>query len=182
MQVTEILHTAKEYSGMSSYEIAELSGVSEATISRILSGKNNPTFSSLEHILTSIGFTLNLTPLPNFHTISVQRLIGTINQYADTANQWEGISPAMRELLEFPPPHFPHLTHAIMRLHSPTWRAFLAGFYLHQGWIKNKEKYANLTLDKPWTPLPRLRKSSTTPDEHFAYFNVIVPQGELEIQ
>ena len=40
MQVTEILRTAKEHSGMSSYEIAELSGVSEATISRILSGKN----------------------------------------------------------------------------------------------------------------------------------------------
>lgn len=182
MQVTEILRTAKEHSGMSSYEIAELSGVSEATISRILSGKNNPTFSSVEHILESIGFTLSLIPATAFQEITVQNLIGTINQHADTADQWLEVSRVMRELIEFPPSHFPHLSHAVMRLPSTEWRAFLAGFYLHQGWLKNKEKYQHLALPTSWTPLPRLRKSATTPNESFAYFNVLIPHGELEIR
>ena len=42
--------------------------------------------------------------MPKPTTITVQNLIGTINQYAGTADQWSEISRVMRELIEFPPP------------------------------------------------------------------------------
>lgn len=45
-------------------EVARLSGLSPSTISRIRTGQMNPSIETLEKILTSIGYELNLTILP----------------------------------------------------------------------------------------------------------------------
>ena len=52
----EIIRTARLRSGLSQAELARRAGTSQAAISRIESGREQPTLERLEQILTGLGY------------------------------------------------------------------------------------------------------------------------------
>ena len=51
--------------------------------------------------------------------------------------------------------------------------------YDYQHWSKGDVSPQSLKLDAEWTPLRKIYRSATPPDEFFAWYNVIIPRGEL---
>lgn len=88
----KLLKSIKEEKHLSSGEIAKLSGIPQATISRIFSGVTpNPTFETIANIAIAMGVSLDeLTGLKSPEEPPVPSQIEkTINTYADLLNEKE---------------------------------------------------------------------------------------------
>ena len=90
MEYLELLKSIKEEKHMSSGEIAKLSGIPQATISRIFSGVTpNPTFETVASIAIAMGVSLDeMTGLKNPEEAPIPSQIEkTINTYAELLNE-----------------------------------------------------------------------------------------------
>ncbi|MDE5597901.1 MAG: helix-turn-helix domain-containing protein [Lachnospiraceae bacterium] len=61
---------AREERGLSQRELAKLSGVKQPAIARMESMKSTPQIDTLFKILAPLGYTLSITPIPNYSKTS----------------------------------------------------------------------------------------------------------------
>jgi transcriptional regulator with XRE-family HTH domain len=63
-QAGDLIRAARERSGISQRELARRAGTSQAAISRIESGREEPTVERLERVLASLGWRAEVTLVP----------------------------------------------------------------------------------------------------------------------
>ena len=168
--------------GLNAADFSRASNMAESVVSRTLSGKTVPTFNKVDAAARTLGYELTLSPLERV-TVRVigpamSDLMQSIQQYSGTEEQWTRVSAGMRNLMEFhddEPADFKKVTKGM----DVRWQAFMAGLYDYQHWSKGDVSPQSLKLDAEWTPLRKIYRSATPPDEFFAWYNVIIPRGEL---
>ena len=156
--------------GLNAADFSRASNMAESVVSRTLSGKTVPTFNKVDAAARTLGYELTLSPLERV-TVRVigpamSDLMQSIQQYSGTEEQWTRVSAGMRNLMEFPddePADFKKVTKGMD----------------YQHWSKGDVSPQSLKLDAEWTPLRKIYRSATPPDEFFAWYNVIIPRGEL---
>lgn len=169
---------------MTAAQLSHATNLSESAVSRTLNGRTVPAFDSIAEAAHTLGYELRLTPLERTLVkvtgLSMRDLVETIRLHSGEADQWNHISIALRNLLEFPDKH-PSDFNAVTKDMDRNWTAFMAGLYDYQHWGKGPSADASqLRLAEPWTPLRKIYRSASAPAPEFARYNVILPQGELQ--
>lgn len=93
MDIGKLIRQARVNQGLSMSALARLSGVPQSSISEIEAGKRQPSFDSVERIVSALGF----SPFSAFFAEEKPELEPEIHRLLDTARK---LSPEQRELAQ----------------------------------------------------------------------------------